>query len=304
MIHGFKVIDADAHMQEPSDLWDNYVESEFYERRPKVEAVEHRVYYRYAESELFPASGLPTSVWKKRPKKMFERMPEKYGQAYENWWTAESRLVDMEKYGWDKMVCIPGIGSAPLSQQGRDPDLMWALTRAYHNWAHDFCSADPNKLKMVVDLPTYDIERTIVETRRAVAELGAVTVMMPKPLPGKFWHEPEYAPFWNLIEELDVPLAFHGVGSAAPHAPPDNSVPRRRQCRAPCRNWRYDRTIWSALRSPATPVGDSPDGKHDLPGTSFRTSECTTGIFDRHPSLRCSFLRRQRRMGPILAGST
>ena len=145
MIHGFKVIDADAHMQEPSDLWDNYVESEFYERRPKVEAVEHRVYYRYAESELFPASGLPTSVWKKRPKKMFERMPEKYGQAYENWWTAESRLVDMEKYGWDKMVCIPGIGSAPLSQQGRDPDLMWALTRAYHNWAHDFCSADPNK---------------------------------------------------------------------------------------------------------------------------------------------------------------
>ena len=149
MKNGMKVVDADAHMQEPGDLWDNYVESAFYDRRPIVEEVEHRIYYRYATSELFPAGseGLPTSVWKKRPSKMFERLPEKYGQAYDNWWSVESRLADMDRFGWDKMVCIPGIGSAPLKQDGRDPDLIWALTRAYHNWAHDFCSADSSRLK-------------------------------------------------------------------------------------------------------------------------------------------------------------
>ena len=54
MKNGMKVVDADAHMQEPGDLWDNYVESAFYDRRPIVEEVEHRIYYRYATSELFP----------------------------------------------------------------------------------------------------------------------------------------------------------------------------------------------------------------------------------------------------------
>ena len=77
MINGFKVIDADAHMQEPGDLWDKYVEASYWERRPKVEAMEHRIYFKYAESELFPKTGLPAGVWKKRPQKMFERMPEK-----------------------------------------------------------------------------------------------------------------------------------------------------------------------------------------------------------------------------------
>ena len=129
MKNGLRVIDADAHMQEPGDLWDNYVEPKFYDRRPVVKTVEHRIYYLYEKGELFP-DGLPASVWKKRPRKMFERLPEKYGQAYDNWWSANSRLEDMERYGWDKMVCIPGIGSAPLKQDGKDPDLMWALARA------------------------------------------------------------------------------------------------------------------------------------------------------------------------------
>ena len=280
MKNGLKVVDADAHMQEPGDLWDNYVESAFYDRRPIVTEVEHRIYYRYATSELFPAAseGLPTSVWKKRPSKMFERLPEKYGQAYDNWWSAESRLVDMERYGWDKMVCIPGIGSAPLKQDGRDPDLIWALTRAYHNWAHDFCSADSSRLKMVVDLPPYDIERTIIETRRAVAELGAVTVMMPKPQPGKYWHEPEYDAFWDLITELDVPLAFHGVGAASPHASSRYSG--------------HTGALFALQHAIGFPVENMISLGHLI----------YTGIFDRHPNLRTSFLEGNAGWVPFWLG--
>ena len=218
MINGLKVVDADAHMQEPSDLWDNYVEPKFHDRRPIVEETIHRVYYRYKPSELFPDVGLPSSIWKWRPQKMYERLEEKYGQAYDNWWSPESRLEDMEKFGWDKMVCIPGIGVAPIKQEGKDPDLMWALTRAYHNWAHDFCSTDPTRLKMVVHLPPYGLEQAEIEARRAVTELGAVTDLMPKAEAGTAWHDPEYARFWNMITDLDVPVAFHGVSSGTPHS--------------------------------------------------------------------------------------
>ncbi len=220
MRNGFKVIDADAHMQEPPYIWDNYVEAEFYDRRPVVEHVQNRVIFRYEAGELFPgdSEGLPTSVWKRRPDQLYQGLRQKYGQAYDHWWSAESRLVDMDRFGWDKMICIPGHGSAPLRQTDKDPDLMWALARAYHNWAHDFCSADPSRLKMVVELPPYDLERAVEETRRAVTELGAITVMMPRPQEGQFWHYPEYDAFWNLVTELDVPIVFHGAGSGYPHA--------------------------------------------------------------------------------------
>ena len=123
MRDGFKVIDADAHMQEPPDLWDNYVEPEFHHRRPIVKEVRHRILFQYETSELFPddSEGLPSSVWKRRPQELYNGLAQKYGQAYDNWWSAKSRLVDMERYGWDKMVCIPGHGSAPLRQSGKDP---------------------------------------------------------------------------------------------------------------------------------------------------------------------------------------
>ncbi len=277
MISSFKVIDADAHMQEPGDLWDKYVEPAFYDRRPIVKSVEHRIYYQYEPCELFP-DGLPASVWRKRPSKMFERLPEKYGQAYENWWSVESRLVDMEKYGWDKMVCIPGIGAAPLSQDGKDPDLMWALTRAYHNWAHDFCSADPSRLKMVVDLPNYDVANAVTETRRAVAELGAVTVLMPKPVSGSAWHEPEYDAFWQVISDLDVPLAFHGVGSGTPHA-----------------STRYAGTegpLFALQHAIGFPVENMISLGHLI----------YTGVFDRYPNVRASFLEGNAGWVPFWLG--
>ena len=47
MKNGLRVVDADAHMQEPADLWDKYVEPAFYDRRPIVKETMHRIYYLY-----------------------------------------------------------------------------------------------------------------------------------------------------------------------------------------------------------------------------------------------------------------
>ena len=218
MINGLKVIDADAHMQEPLDLWDRFVEPAFYDRRPKIKDHRYKLFFQYEPGELYEEQDPDKDqMGRARPIEILERQPIKYGEAYEEWWSAESRLRDMDRYGWDKMVLIPGTGAQPLRLEGKDPDLMWALSRAYHNWCHDFASADPNRLKMVATFPPYDLERTLIEFRRAVTELGAVTVMMPKPPEGKFWHDPDYDPFWDLAVELDVPVCFHGVNSGSPH---------------------------------------------------------------------------------------
>ena len=39
MYKGYKVIDGDGHMYEPVDLWDRYVEPEYYDKRPIIDKV-------------------------------------------------------------------------------------------------------------------------------------------------------------------------------------------------------------------------------------------------------------------------
>ena len=222
MYKEFKVIDADAHMQEPYDLWSDFMEPEFHHRRPVVVDYENGTFFHYGPCELYPEGtqrGDKGGKRGQRPPKVTERNKEKYGEAFESGWSVESRLKDMDRYGWDKMVCIPGTGAGPVRVMEKDQDLIWAVTRAWNNWAHSFASADPSRLKLVGDLPNqHDIEGLLIETRRCVEELGAVTVTMPTAMKGKGWHDPEYDAFWSMAQELDFPVSFHGVPSGDPHS--------------------------------------------------------------------------------------
>ena len=128
MWKGFKVIDADAHMQEPFDLWSDFIEPEFYDRRPIVNDYEGKTFFHYAAGELFPegtargGSGQENREGRGRlrPPKVTARNRQKFGDAWEADWSAESRLKDMDRYGWDKMVCIPGTGAGPIRIEGKD----------------------------------------------------------------------------------------------------------------------------------------------------------------------------------------
>ncbi|SVB17708.1 uncharacterized protein METZ01_LOCUS170562 [marine metagenome] len=227
MYKGFKVIDADAHITEPHDLWSKYMEPEYYDRRPIVAPAEESrpgASRSFMECEIFPeGSRTKTTLQGAGGKRksvidLDEFMPIKYGPAYEGGFTPESRIVHMDQLGWDKQVCIDN-GPHPLMVSGkRDQGLLWACARAYNNFSREFCDTEPKRIKMVGVLPfQHDIEGLVVETRRVIEELGAVTVTMPKGSKERPWHDQAYDPFWSLAEELDFPISFHGVMSSEPH---------------------------------------------------------------------------------------
>ena len=58
MYKDFRVIDADAHITEPHDLWSEYIEHEYYERRPIVGPIEES---RPGASRSF-SGGKPASI--------------------------------------------------------------------------------------------------------------------------------------------------------------------------------------------------------------------------------------------------
>jgi len=208
MWNGMKVIDADAHMHEPASLWERYVELEFRDRVPKVAFMDGVFMVYEPDGKIIPKGDLqlrpPASAWK--------ALEEKYGEAYRQWWSPEIRLKDMDRYGWDIQVLLPtgNNGNFAYRVALKDVELGAAMCRAYDNWCRDYCGSDSRRLKFVAVLPGSDVGEMVKEARRAVTELGAVSVRNPFLPVGRYLHEPEYDALWRLACELDFPISAHG----------------------------------------------------------------------------------------------
>jgi uncharacterized protein len=204
MWKGFKVIDADAHHHEPAYLWDRYVEADFRDRMPRVIGM-RRNFFVYAPEDMIAGVDIATP-----PPSHDKFMADKYGDAYDAWWSPEIRLRDMDRYGWDIQVALSTNANRVMEVACRQPDLGLALARAYHNWCRDYNSADPKRLKFTATLPAGDTPSMVEEARRAVEELGAVSTRNPLLPDGKYLHEPEYDAFYQLASDLDFPISLHG----------------------------------------------------------------------------------------------
>ena len=208
MWKGMKVIDADAHMHEPKYLWERYVEPKYRDQVPKVAFMDGNFMVYEPDGKIIPHGDLqqrpPESAWK--------AMEEKYGEAYKTWWSPETRLKEMDRYGWDIQVLLPTGNNGNFAYRVALQDLALgaAMCRAYNNWAHDYCSVNAKRLKFVAVLPGSDVSEMVKEARRAVDQLGAVSVRNPVLPAGRWLHEAEYEALWELACELDFPISAHG----------------------------------------------------------------------------------------------
>ena len=208
MWKGFKVMDADAHMHEPQYLWERYVEPAYQDQVPKVAFMDGAFMVYEPDGRIIPK----TEKQPKLPRTAWADMEARYGEQYRTWWSAETRLKDMDAHGWDVQVLLPtgNNGNFAYRVALRDAGLGAAMCRAYNNWCRDYCDADPKRLKFVAVLPGSDTDAMLVEARRAVEELGAVSVRNPFLPEGRWLHEPEYDALWSLACELDFPISVHG----------------------------------------------------------------------------------------------
>ena len=208
MWNDMKVIDADAHMHEPQDLWERYVEPEYRDLVPKVIGLNGINFIYEPDGRIIPKGEGKTG----HSAAAYRWMEEKYGEAYRKWWSAEIRLKDMDTYGWDMQVILPtgGNGNFAADASLKDPQVGAALSRAYHNFCHEYCSADTKRMKFTAVVPGRDTYEMITEARRAVEQLGAVSVRNPLLPEGRYLHEREFDGMWQLATELDFPITLHG----------------------------------------------------------------------------------------------
>jgi len=146
-------------------------------------------------------------------------MEEKYGEAFPPMVVARDSPQGHGSIRWDIQVILPtgNNGNFAYRVALKDLELGAAMCRAYNNWAHDYCSVDPKRLKFVAILPGSDIGEMVKEARRAVQELGAVSVRNPLLPDGKWLHDPENDRLGACLRiGLSHQRAWRSIESTAP----------------------------------------------------------------------------------------
>ncbi len=201
------VVDVDGHVFEPDELWTEYLPARFQDRRPRL-VLDDRGTTRYLlEGNLIPP-GAGRGAWV--PEGIREASAQRDGAV-----DPRARLADMDVDGIDVAVLY---GAASLGFYAlQDRELTLACCRAYNDWLHDYCVADPSRLKGTPALPLAAVEDACAEARRAVTDLGFVSLTVPCAVGRTNMDDPSFTPLYSLAEELDVPLGFHAGGGRFAH---------------------------------------------------------------------------------------
>ena len=215
MKDGHQVIDSDGHVIEPADLWDRYIDSQFYGVRPicdpantEVRTMGHTMSRSHVRT---PGSDYDVDDYRKR---IVEGWFAKYQAQKEKGFSAESYVEMMDAEGIDQMVLFPSRGLYAASVGDLDGRLSSAICRAYNRWLHDFCSHDPQRLIGAGLVALHDPTLAADEATYAVRELGMRSIMIrPNPYAGRNLEDRAYDEFYATVADLDVALATHeGVG--------------------------------------------------------------------------------------------
>jgi predicted TIM-barrel fold metal-dependent hydrolase len=129
----------------------------------------------------------------------------------------EARIKDLDIEGIDVQVILGSLCFAASTL--RDPGFALAFCQACNDYVAEFCSSHPDRFKAVGIVPLQDVPSSIAEARRAVKDLGMVGISIPPSLPAKNLDHPDFYPFYQTVQELNVPLGLHwGNGTYLPGA--------------------------------------------------------------------------------------
>jgi predicted TIM-barrel fold metal-dependent hydrolase len=212
------VVDADGHVLEPGDMYQRYIDPQYRDRAIRI-AVDEQGYENlmidnrpYQNPSMRGNLGAIGGIGMDRVKLLTRGMVTYAEGSPPGGYDPKARLQVMDEEGIDIAILYPTLG---IFWEGsvQDPKLATAYTRAYNRWIVDFCRENPKRLYAVAHISLLDPEGAVEETIRARKE-GCVGVYLSPDLPArgeKRFDDPAFARFWETVQELEMPVAFHVV---------------------------------------------------------------------------------------------
>ena len=207
--NGFKIIDAEMHVMEPVDLWENYIDPEYKDRAPRRMNERRWDIRTMVEGEMMawiPGGDSPAESDAEE-----EAMATRYADAIARDFDPPSQVMAMEKEGLDLAVLYPTAAMYTIAFERMDAAFAAAVCRAYNDWLHDYIqAADPKRLFGAAAVSPHDVDSAVAETQRAVQDLGMKAIFLrPNLFNDRAWHDPYYDPLWATCQDLDIAVGFH-----------------------------------------------------------------------------------------------
>jgi predicted TIM-barrel fold metal-dependent hydrolase len=218
----FMVVDSDAHISEPLEAFEQYLEEPYLSRRPRI--VEDTLGFTriILEGRLYPEprlkqirgkrshganDGVPVNTEEHDRARGIVGCRGQIGGLHSGAADAKARLDDLDREGIDVQLVLGNLGLVVSALP--DKDFAVAMSRACNSYYSDFCGVDRQRLKCMAALPLQDIPASIAEMKRAVQMLGHSGIVLPTNVNGKNLDDPSFYPIYEAAQELGVPVAIH-----------------------------------------------------------------------------------------------
>ena len=203
------IVSADAHANEPADLWATRIDAKYRERVPRVTVDANGVKWRVSEGHRPDRLRTDELEGEDRLRQLAGADPEE-------------RLRDMDRDGIDAEVIFPNKGLSMWAT----PDGAFAMAqcRVYNEWAWEVFASYNHRMSPAAAIATADLEGSIAEVKR-VAKLGFRALTLPcKPVWGAHdvdhpnYNLPMFDPLWAVIQDVNLPITFHVSTGRDPRA--------------------------------------------------------------------------------------
>lgn len=203
---GYRLIDADSHVNEPPDLWTSRVASKYTDLCPRMESFEQGdgwVMEGVRDPISFgfnAAAGL--RFQDRRPWIRWEEVP---AAGYE----PKARLAEMDTDLVDASVLYPTPRISQLMIGTQDPELHLALVRAYNDWLAEFVGDHPERLGGLMIVPNRGVGDAVAEIRRMASVPGIVGGLIGCYPHGDVDLDEDDDPVWAALVEADMAAHIH-----------------------------------------------------------------------------------------------
>src|ERR1051326_2657325 len=156
MTRVYNVVDADGHILEPLNLWDEYIDPGFRERRPRFVIDENGKERLSVEGKLLGnprGIGSLGAVGVRQGAVKLDSL--KYAEGKKGGFDPHARIIDMDADGIDAAFLYPSLGL--FAGAVENPELAAAMCRAYNRWLADYCKPYPDRLFGVAMLPMQSV---------------------------------------------------------------------------------------------------------------------------------------------------
>ena len=238
------IVDVDAHVVEPADLWTSRLPAKYREIGPHVRYLPSGqprldggsyieepgtegpdVAWWFYEDRKYSVKRLIAAAGYAADEITFQGVT--FDEMRPGCWQPQARIADMELNGVEAQMCFPNYPRfcGQIFLWGKDRELALLCVKAYNDWmVEEWCGGSGGRLIPLCLVPLWDAEQAADEVRRNAARgVRAVAFSeLPTYLGLPSIHSGHWDPFFQACAETGTVVCMHiGSGTKTPQASPD-----------------------------------------------------------------------------------